>query len=389
MTKLLIKLFIKDSENVTDKKVRAKYGFLSGIVGIVLNVLLFAFKLFLGIISGSVAIKNSAFDHLSDSASSLVTLWGAKLSAKPRDREHPFGHGRVEYIASFIISSLIIVVGFELLRSSIEKIINPTPVVFSIPVLISLFVALLIKFWMAFFYKTLGKKINSAPLIAASQDSRNDSVSTFLNIASLCISPLVSFPLDGILGCVVALYVIKNGIDLIRDTSDEILGKSADAETVKAIEKEILSHKCILGVHDLIVHNYGPGNLFATCHTEVDKRDDIEEVHDTIDIIEHDVFNKLGIILTIHMDPIETDNPLLDEYKSFILSVLQNENKDFSIHDFRMTKGPTHTNLVFDVLVPYTYKNDDSAIKTLLYKALNEKYKDTTFYLVLTFDRSF
>lgn len=389
MTKLLVKLFIKDSENVTDKNVRAKYGYLSGIVGIILNLLLFAFKLFLGFLSGSATITTSAFDHLSDSASSVVTLCGAKLAQKPRDREHPFGHGRVEYIASFIISSIIIVVGFELLRTSIEKIISPSSVVFSVPVLVSLIVAFLIKLWMSLFYRTLGKKINSSALLATSQDSKNDSISTIISIISLCISPFVSLPLDGILASLVAVYIMKNGIELIKDTSSELLGKSADKETVSAIEKLILDHKYVLGVHDLIVHNYGPGNLFATCHVEVDKNDDIEDVHDTIDIIEHEVFVKLGIVLTIHMDPIETDNPLLDEYKAFIIASLKTLNKDFSIHDCRMTKGPTHTNLVFDILVPYTYKNDNSVIKDFLYKSLKEKYPSVTFYLVLTFDRSF
>lgn len=389
MTKFLIKHFVKTSSSVNDPQTRASYGILSGSVGIVLNLFLFALKLVLGIISHSVAVMSSAFDHLSDSSSSLITLFGTKLSAAPPDKEHPFGHGRVEYIASFIISSIILVVGLQFLKTSIEKIIHPNSVVFSIVVIVGLGASLLVKLWMAHFNKTIGKTINSPVMIAAADDSRNDCISTVITIISASLSPFVNFPLDGVLGAFVAIFIIKNGVELIKNAVSDLVGRMGDKEYYKAIERLAKEDEKILGIHDLIVYNYGPGNLFGSCHAEVDKDGDILDLHDRIDSLERKIYDTLGIVMTIHMDPLDLKNPLLAEYKKTVLSTLASIDERLSIHDFRMVRGTTHTNLVFDVLMPFDVKKSKEEIEKSILNSLEKTYNSVKFYLIVSFDREF
>lgn len=389
MTRFLIKRFVKSPEKINDKQTRASYGTLSGVVGIVLNVFLFALKLIMGLLSGSIAVQSSAFDHLSDSASSVITLFGTRLSASPPDKEHPFGHGRMEYIASFIISSIILIVGVQFLKSCIEKIIHPTQVVFYPVVILSLVLSLCVKLWMAHFNKTIGKTINSSVMTAAADDSRNDCISTVITIISASVSPFIKFPLDGVLGTLVALFIIKNGVELIKNAVSDLVGKVGDKEYYVAIEDLAKKDEKILGIHDLILYNYGPGNLFGSCHVEVDKDDDILEVHDRIDSLERRIFDSFGIVMTIHMDPIDLSNPLLAEYKKTVENTLIRLDERLSVHDFRMVPGPSHTNLVFDVLLPFEVKIEKKQIETEILTSLEKEYKNTKFYLVVSFDRNY
>ena len=389
MTRFLINRFVKSPEKVNDKYTRASYGTLSGIVGIILNVCLFALKLTMGLLSGSIAVQSSAFDHLSDSASSVITLFGTRLSMAPPDKEHPFGHGRMEYIASFIISSLILVVGLQFLKSSIEKIIHPTEVVFYPIVVVSLVISLLVKLWMAHFNKTIGKTINSSVMIAAADDSRNDCISTVITIISASASPFISFPLDGVLGTFVAIFIIKNGVELIKNATSDLVGRSADKECYEAIEQLAKKDEKILGIHDLILYNYGPGNMFGSCHAEVDKEDDILEVHDRIDSLEREIYETMGIVMTIHMDPIDLRNPILAEYRKNVENTLNLLDSRLSVHDFRMVPGPTHTNLVFDVLMPFDVKIEKKQLEDDVLQSLQSAFENIKFYLVISYDRQF
>lgn len=389
MTKLLIKLFVKDNKNVKDRVVRTRYGILSSSVGIALNILLFVVKYILGYISNSIAIKSSAFDHLSDCASCIVSLFGAKLSLKPADKDHPFGHGRIEYIATFIISSLILIMGIQLFRVAVEKIITPNKILFSYVVIISLVISLFVKLWMSFFNRYIGKTIDSKVMLAASDDARNDCISTIITIISAVISPFISFPLDGVLGALVSIFVVKNGIELIKDTVDDLVGKPIDKETTEEIKKLVSESPLILGMHDLMVHNYGPGNLFGSCHVEIDKNENILEAHDLVDSIEREIYERLGILMTIHTDPIDLTDPLSTKFKEITEDALKEHNSDFSIHDFRMVRGKTHTNLVFDIVVPFGVEIDRYGIENIILEKLHKVYPDTKFYLIITFDRDF
>lgn len=389
MTKLLIKCFIKNSTDVKNRNVRAKYSILSAIVGIILNIFLFVAKYLLGILSGSIAIKSSAFDHLSDSASCIVTLFGVKLSLKPADKDHPFGHGRLEYITTFIISSLIIIMGTQLFSAAIKKIVSPNKILFSYVVVVSLFLSLGVKLWMSYFYRYIGRSIDSKVMLASADDARNDCVSTVITIISAVVSPFISFPLDGGLGALVSLFVIKNGIELIKDTVDDLLGRPADKETTEAITSFVMSNKIIIGMHDLMVHSYGPGSKFGSCHVEIDKQDDILEAHDIIDSIEREIYEHLGILMTIHMDPIDLSDPLIPKLKKIVENALKEHNSEYTVHDFRIVKGKTHTNLVFDIVVPFEETTNRYAIENIILERLGKLYPDTKFYLIITFDRSF
>lgn len=389
MTEFLIKKFVKNNTSYEDKKVRHSYTMLAGIVGIVLNVVLFLLKYAMGIISGSIAVKSSAFEHLSDSASSVITLFGSKLAAKPADKDHPFGHGRFEYIAAFVISAIIIVVSLQLLEHSIIKIFKPDEIVFSYIVIASLIISIVIKFWMSSFNMKIGKRISSNVLIATAVDSRNDTISTFITLISVVVSPYIDFPLDGILGLVVSALIFKNGFMLIRDTVDDLLGKPCDEAVQKELVNILLKDERMLGYHDLIVHNYGHGVLFASCHIEVDKDEDVIVIHNIIDDLEREVYESLGIVLTIHMDPIDLKDPLIIEYKEYISKRIKELNKEFSIHDFRMVRGETHTNLVFDIVVPFSYKDGHNNILSFLEGKMKEKYPQINFVFVVNFDKEF
>ena len=353
MIKLLLKWFVKDYENVDDKDVRTRYGVLGGILGIICNLFLFAVKLFSGIFMNSIAIISDSVNNLSDTGSSIVTLVGSKLSGMRPDKEHPFGHGRIEYISSLIVSFVIMLVGFELMKSSYGKIINPEPVAFSLPIIILLSLSVLVKVWMYSYNKYLGKQINSSILIATSKDSINDVFSTSAVIVTTIIGRFVNFPLlDGIVGIVVSIMVMYSGFGIAKEVIDILLGKSPEKETVDELVGIIKSGEGIVGVHDLIVHDYGPGRVLASVHVEVPDDVDIVLAHETIDSIERLVYDKMQIELVIHLDPISVNDERVKHFRELTAEVIREINPEFSFHDFRMTDGDENINLIFDLAVP-------------------------------------
>lgn len=387
MTQLLVKHFVKDSENTGDIQVRERYGTLSSIVGIFCNILLFLLKYIMGTLSNSIAIVSDAFNNLSDSASCIVTLMGYKIAAKPADKDHPFGHGRMEYLTSLIIATVIIVMGVELMKSSVSKIISPEQVEFRAVVLISLILSVAVKLWLSHFNTVLGKKINSSVMLATAKDSKNDVVATAITIVSLICSLFTDLPVDGFIGIIVSLFVLKAGIEIIRDTVDELLGKPADAEITRQICNIVCCDKRIIGIHDLIIHNYGPGNMFGSCHAEVRSDEDFIAAHDLIDRIEHEIHSKLKISMSIHMDPIEVDNEQINHCKAVVSGILREISPRLSFHDFRAVTGDTHTNLIFDIVVPFDIKLSNSEIKKQIDNALADE--PVKYYTVITFDREY
>ena len=352
MIKLLARKFISNYKNVSDKKVRESYTVLCGTVGLFCNFLLFLFKIFTGIAMNSIAIIGDAFNNLSDTGTGLVSIIGAKLSNKKPDAEHPFGHGRVEYISSLIISFIIILVGLKLFQSSIGKIKNPEPVNFNIILIIFLIISVLIKLWMFFSYKYVGKQINSGVLIASSKDSLNDVFSTSAVIVATLIGIFFSnIPFDGIIGIIVSIIIVYNGLKIAKETVGLLLGSAPDKQTIRNIYNILINAKYIIGIHDLIVHDYGPGRVFASVHAEIPDNDDIVVIHETIDSLEKKVKSELGIDLVIHMDPVAVNNERTLEFKSIIKSIVKEENPSFSIHDFRIAESADIINVKFDLVV--------------------------------------
>ena len=387
MTEMLIKKFIKNPEDIDNPKVRRSYGTLSSFVGIICNIFLFCAKYLLGTFSNSISIVSDAFNNLTDSAGCIVTLLGYKMSSKPADKNHPFGHGRMEYLSTLTIAIIILMVGFELLKNSFSKIIHPDELKFSIITIISLILSVCLKLWMSCFNNKLGKKINSGVLIATSKDSKTDAVATSATIIAIITSLFTKFPVDGVIGILVSIFIMKSGYDIIKDTIDDLLGKPADPELVKSIKEYIQQSDKIIGIHDLIIHNYGPGNMIASCHAEVRSDEDFIAVHDSIDIIEREIYSKLNILMTIHMDPVEVDNELVNKCKSRILEIVETIDDSLCIHDFRIVTGETQTNLVFDLVVPYGFKYKNEDIK----KSIDDNLKDDEikYFTVITFDSSY
>ncbi len=388
MTSLLLKLFVKDKDNTKSPIVREQYGVLSGIVGIISNLILFALKLFLGIVSGSVSVTADAFNNLSDMGSSLISILGFRLSLKPADPDHPYGHGRFEYISALIVSGLILLMGFELIKSSFEKLLNKSAVEFTLISLIILAVSILIKLWMYFFNNKLAKKINSDVLKATAKDSLNDSLSTFAILVAVVINLVFSINIDAYLGIALSLFIMWSGFNTAKESLGPLLGEPLDMETALEIEKVIMSFDGFLGIHDLVAHNYGPGRCFASVHVEVPANVNIVTCHEQIDICEKMVEAKLGIGLTIHMDPVETDNQKLNEAKSVMAEKIKELYPDFSIHDFRMTpKSNTRTNLIFDVVIPADKKPLEHTVREKIEEIAREI--DPTYCCVITFDIDF
>lgn len=353
MINLFVRKFIKDYKNVNDKKVRESYTILCGIMGFVCNFFLFLLKLVIGIAMNSIAIMGDAFNNLSDTGSSFVAIIGAKLSNKKPDAEHPFGHGRIEYISSLIISFLIMMVGLELFKSSIGKIKNPETVKFNIMLVIILLVSVLIKLWMYLYYKHLGRKINSRVLLANSKDSVNDVFSTSAIIIATVIGSFTKLPVDGIIGIIVSIIIIYNGFGIAKETGGLLLGSAPDPVMIKDIYNILTDSEDIIGIHDLIVHDYGPGRIFASVHAEIPDNADIVTVHETIDLLEKKVEKELGIELVIHMDPISINNEKVAHLKSIVTEIVKKENPNFSIHDFRITDGNDNINIIFDLVVDF------------------------------------
>ena len=387
MTKFLIQKFIKNPDDINNLKVRRNYGTLSSVVGIICNVFLFILKYIMGTLSGSISVVSDAFNNLSDSAGCMVTLLGYKLASKPADKDHPFGHGRMEYLTALTIAVLILIVAFELFRNSVNKIIHPEKLTFSLIVLISLLVSILIKLWMSFFNAFLGKKINSSVMLAAAKDSRTDVIATSATCIAVISSLYTNLPVDGIMGLVVSLFIFKSGIDIVKDTVDNLLGKPVDSDIVYAIKEMIGESDKIIGIHDLVVHNYGPGNMIGSLHAEVKSNEDFVFVHDMIDELERRIHRELNILMTIHMDPIETDNEQVNLSLDMVRNIILDIDPCLQIHDFRLVAGDTHTNLIFDIVVPYDCKYNNDDIKELIDKQL-DKMEDN-YYTVITFDREY
>lgn len=384
MTDLLVRIFVKDSKNINDPDVRRRYGTLSSITGIVCNIFLFVLKYIMGTVSRSVSIVSDAFNNLSDSASCIVTLLGYKMASKPADKDHPFGHGRMEYLTALFIAVLILVVAFELLKDSVDKVIHPEKITFSIIVLTSLIVSILIKLWMSFFNAKLGKRINSMVMLATSKDSRTDVIATSATCISIISTLFTDLPVDGVMGIVVSFFIFKSGIDIVRDTVDKLLGGPADPEIVGLIKQIVLKYDKIIGIHDLVIHNYGPDNMIGSFHAEVKSTENILEVHDMIDSLEREIHKSLKIMMTVHMDPVETDNERVNALRKMVNEIICGIDGELGMHDFRTVIGDTHTNLIFDVVVPYGCKYGESEIK----KIIDEKLagSDEKYYSIINFD---
>lgn len=384
MTGLLLRLFVKNHNDTEDPVVRSAYGKLAGAVGIVCNLLLFAGKLLAGILSGSVAVTADAVNNLSDASSSLVTLLGFKLAERPADEEHPYGHARIEYISGLVVAALILLIGAELAKSSFSKILHPETVEFSFLTLGVLVGSILVKLWMALFCRKLGRRIDSTTLLATSADSRNDVISTAAVLVGCLVGYFFGVKLDGYIGMAVALFIIWSGCSIARDTISPLLGEQASAELVRSISDLILSHEKILGIHDLMVHDYGPGNCFASVHAEMDSTEDPLTCHDIIDDIERDALRELRVHLVIHYDPIITDDEELNAARALVEQEIRSIDESLSLHDFRMVRGPGHTNLIFDLVIPYSMEDRKAELKARIDERL--QLQDRKYYTVITFD---
>ncbi|HQO72798.1 MAG TPA: cation diffusion facilitator family transporter [Sedimentibacter sp.] len=387
MTDFIIKKFIKDYENVNEQRVRESYGITASITGIILNTLLSIGKILTGIIFNSISVTADGVNNLSDGASSVITLIGFKISSKPADKDHPFGHARMEYLTGLILGIAVILVGVELIKSSFDKIMNPTKTIFSIEMIVVLIVSVLIKLWISLFYKKLGDKISSATLKASSTDSRNDVISTIVVILSLLVSNATGYEVDGYVGILVALFILYSGYDILRDILNPLLGEMPDKEFIESIENKILSYDGIVNIHDLVVHNYGPNRYFASVHAEVDAKEDIMKSHDLIDNIERDFAREFDISLVIHLDPVITDDEEINELRSMTDKIVKSIDERLTMHDFRVVKGETHTNLIFDVVVPVDYDIKSSKLVSMIEKEIQNK--DETYFAVVTVDKNY
>ena len=387
MTKLLVKLFVNDADNTGDPDVRARYGMLSGVVGIICNIFLTVAKFVVGTLTGSIAITADPANNLSDAVSSVVNLLGFKLASRPADEEHPFGHGRIEYICALAVSFLVLMMGGELIRSSVDKIIHPEPVQFSAAAVIVLILSIAVKIWMALFNRNIGRRIDSPAVGAVMMDSLSDTAATTVSMAALILSKFTTLPVDGYLGIVVALFIVYTGISIFKDTMSVLLGSVPDPKLVKSLEEEILSYDGVVGVHDLIVHDYGPSRVFASAHAEVSASDNVMVCHDTIDRIERDIKRKFKIDMVIHMDPIVVDDEKVNELRLKIAGIVKSVNPDFTMHDFRMVEGPTHTNLIFDLVIPH--KCDMKKME--IFDRVNSRVRELgeNYYTVITIENSF
>lgn len=359
MTNLLIKLFVRNKDDVQNQKVRSNYATLSGVTGIIANFLLFVGKLVIGIISKSVSIIADAFNNIGDAGSSVVTLMGFRLSGKHADKEHPMGHGRFEYISAFIVDILIIFVGVELFKSSIEKIIEPQATDIGTVTLVFLGVAIAVKAWLFFFYRKIAKKINSQAIKGASMDSISDVVATTLVFISALLSRFADVNIDGYAGILVAAFIFYTGVKAAKETIDVLLGGNQDKTIVKKIADFVKKYPDVIGIHDVMVHDYGPGRQIVSFHAEVSAKSDFAYVHDVIDNIERDMQKEYGYIVTIHLDPIVVDDEKVSETYDFVKATVAKVDENFSIHDFRMTYGGNHVNLIFDLLIPVDSKYGD------------------------------
>ena len=386
MTKLLLKLFVKNHDNGADPAVRAKVGKLSGLVGIVANAILCAGKLFIGTISGSVSITADAMNNLSDAASSIVTLIGFKLAERPADEDHPYGHARYEYLSGLAVAAMVLVIGFELAKTSLDKILHPESVTFSIPLVIVLVGSVLVKLWLSLFNTHLGKHIDSNALLATAADSRNDVISTLAVLAAALVEKFSGYRVDGYMGMAVAVFIFYSAIGLAKETISPLLGESASPELAKVIAEMMEKEPRVLGFHDLLVHDYGPGQRFGSLHVEMDQKEDPLSCHELIDDLERLCLEKHNIHLVIHYDPVVVGDPEQDSLRATIFDALQQIDTRLNLHDFRLVRGAEHTNLIFDIALPADLSGREREIGKAIDTALADRGDDMKYYTVITFD---
>ena len=376
MVTLLSHLFIKDYQEYHNPVVRRAYGVLMGAIGIALNIVLFIGKYLAGFLSGSVSIMADAFNNLSDAGSSFITMLGFQLAGKKPDPQHPFGHGRIEYVSGLAVSVLIIVMGVEVFKTSIQKILYPEQMEISVLTMLILFASIAVKVYMSFYNQKYGKKLDSSAMKATATDSLSDCISTSVVLLSMLVYQFLNVNLDGWSGLIVAIFILIAGINSAKDTLSPLLGEAPDEEFVNEIEKLVMEHPDVVGVHDMVVHNYGPGRLMISLHAEVPGNVDIYQLHDSIDIIELQIKEKFNCEAVIHMDPIATDNELVMSLRQEVVELVRQYDKELSIHDFRMVAGPTHTNLIFDVVVPQGYKKSDHEIAAEIESRIHQKWNN-------------
>ena len=385
MTKLLLRLFVKDYKNKDKPRVRSGIGKLSGAVGIGCNLVLFALKLLVGTISGSVSITADAMNNLSDATSAIVTLVGFKLAEKPADDDHPYGHARYEYLSGLAVAAMIIVIGFELAKTSVEKIFQPAAVEFTLPVAVVLLGSILVKLWLSLFNSSLGKYIDSSALLATAADSRNDVLATAAVLAAALIEWLTNWRIDGFMGLGVALFILYSGAMLAKETISPLLGETASPQLRELIVGIVSGEPKVLGYHDLMVHDYGPGQRFASMHVEMDQKEDPLLCHELIDNLERRCLQEHNVHLVIHYDPVVTGDEEMDRLKAVVEQVLREMDSQISIHDFRMVRGTGHTNLIFDIALPAQWMPKQKQVKQALDAALAER-EEGKLYTVVTFD---
>ena len=388
MINYLIKKYIKNADDIQNETVRFAYGKLTSIIGIIANLLLFIVKLTIGFMTGSVSIMSDGFNNLSDVMTCFVTVLGYRIASKPADKEHPFGHGRVEYVVSFVIAVVIFTVGFELIKQGIQQIMKPNEILFRPVLMLILVLSIGVKLWISYLNHTIGKRIDNLAMIATAQDARNDAWSTLITIVAMLLSQLkTTFPFDGVATLVIACFILKSGYELVKEIIDRLIGKPADKELVKQIRETILKYKEIRGLHDLIIHDYGPGVKIGSAHAEVDAKMNIVKIHDIIDQAEREVGDTLHVMMTLHMDPIEYDNPITNAYFEDLKRILSQIDPAITVHDFRTVRGDEHTNLVFDLVIPYGFHLEDEQIKVEIDHHF-EKYPNKI-YTVITFDHPY
>lgn len=376
MVTILSRLFIKNHQEYTNPAVRRAYGVLTGAVGIVLNVLLFIGKYLTGFFSGSVSVMADAFNNLSDAGSSFITLLGFHLAGKKPDPEHPFGHGRIEYVSGLAVSVLIIVMGVELLKTSFEKVLHPEQMEVSLITMLILIASVAVKVYMSIYNRSYGKKLDSSAMKATATDSLSDCITTTVVLLSMLVYQFLHINLDGWSGLVVAVFILFAGINSARETMSPLLGEAPDAEFVSAVEKMVMDHPDVVGVHDMMVHNYGPGRVMISLHAEVPGNQDIYRLHDEIDLIERELKQKFQCEAVIHMDPIATDDERVMSLRKEVELLVKEYDDVLTIHDFRMVEGPTHTNLIFDVVVPQGYMKTDEEISEEISRKISQKWNN-------------
>lgn len=387
MKEWIWKTFVKDYENYKDPQVRERYTKLTGTMGILVNSVLCAAKIVLGLMIHSIAVVADGLHDMADSLAACITLIGAHIARKPADKDHPYGHARIEYLASLVISAIVLIVGWELLTTSIDRCIHPTPTDFSWAMVIFMLVAILLKGSSALFTIATGKHIRSLPVIAAGTDNRNDVITSIIIVVGMLIHHYTGMDLDGYMGCIVSLFILWSGVMLIRETIDPLLGEPPDREMVEEIQEIVLSHPYVLGMHDLIIYNYGPGRTFASFHAEVDSRENLVEIHDAIDHIEQELWEKMGMIATCHMDPVEVDNPIRQQMQRLVEERIESFAEIESFHDLRVVPGKNRTRIIFDVVITPGKIYDREKIETELNRAVKEI--DPSYEVIIDFDQAF